>query len=240
MKGTPRIERHRYTPVAYTAFNETGALKALMAAAGVLVLPLVLPLVLLARLSPKVGFRTASELLSLVPYGLGETVRYAFYRRALEGCGKKVYIGFGTVFYYPQVRIGDNVMIGMHNTVHHCDFGSNVMTAEGCRFLSGSHYHRFDRTDIPMNRQGGELKRIQVGDDVWIGANCVVMEEIGKGAVVGAGSVVTRPVEPCSICAGNPARLLRRRACMPDPAPPGTGEPEEGSAAPAAEKETVW
>jgi acetyltransferase-like isoleucine patch superfamily enzyme len=228
VKGTARIVRHRYTPVEYTAFNEPGVLKAVMGAAGALVLPLVLPLVLIARLSPKVGFRMVSELLSRVPYGFGETVRYAFYRRALEGCGRNVYVGYGTVFYYPQVRIGDNVMIGTYNTVHHCDFGSNCMTAEGCRFLSGARYHRFDRTDIPMNRQGGELKRIRVGDDVWIGSNCVVMEEVGDGSIVGAGSVVTRPVEPYSICAGNPARLLRRRS--------GAGE-QEG--APPVRREAV-
>ena len=69
-------------------------------------------------------------------------------------------IGFGTVFIYRDIEIGDNVLIGMYNTIHHCDFGSYVLTAEGCRFLSGSRYHHFDRTDVPMALQGGSLNRI--------------------------------------------------------------------------------
>ncbi|MCI0618682.1 acyltransferase, partial [bacterium] len=138
-------------------------------------------------------------------------IRYEFYRRTLRACGKNVFISFGTVFYYPEISIGNNVLIGMYNTIHHCDFGDEVMTAEGCRFLSGSQYHNFSRTDIPMSRQGGKLKRIRVGDDVWIGANAVIMEEVGQGSIVGAGSVVTKKIEPYSIVAGIPARILRKR-----------------------------
>lgn len=211
MKGSIDVVRHRYAEVEYNAFHESGPMKALMGAAKLIAVPFVMPLVLIARLSPKVGFRMASELLSIVPYAFGETARYSFYRRTLAGCGKNVFIGFGTVFYYPQVSIGNNVIIGMYNTIHHCDFGNDSMTAEGCRFLSGASYHHFDRTDLPMNRQGGKLKRIRVGDDVWVGSNCVVMDEVGDGSIVGAGAVVTRPVDPYSICAGNPARLLRKR-----------------------------
>lgn len=99
----------------------------------------------------------------------------------------------------------------MYNTVHHCDFGNDVMTAEGCRFLSGSKYHNFERRDIPMTQQGGELKRIRIGNDVWIGSNSVIIEDIGDGSVVGAGFVVNREVESYSIVAGNPAKLIKKR-----------------------------
>jgi virginiamycin A acetyltransferase len=99
----------------------------------------------------------------------------------------------------------------MYNTIHHCDFGSYVVVAEGCRFLSGSRYHNFERTDIPMAVQGGRLRRIRVGNDCWIGANAIVMSDIGSGSVVGAGAVVTAPVQALTIVAGNPARVIRRR-----------------------------
>jgi acetyltransferase-like isoleucine patch superfamily enzyme len=62
-----------------------------------------------------------------------------------------------------------------------------------------------------MALQGGRLRRVLVADDCWIGANCVVMNDLGEGCVVGAGSIVTRGVPPFSVAVGNPARILRSR-----------------------------
>jgi acetyltransferase-like isoleucine patch superfamily enzyme len=125
--------------------------------------------------------------------------------------GDNVAIGFGTIFFYRDVAIGSNVLIGNYNVIHHCDFGSFVLTADHCQFLSGSKYHCMDRIDIPMALQGGRLRRILVADDCWIGANCVIMNHLGAGCVAGAGSIVTREVSPYSVVAGNPARILRSR-----------------------------
>jgi acetyltransferase-like isoleucine patch superfamily enzyme len=102
-------------------------------------------------------------------------------------------------------------VIGMYSTIHHCDFGNDVMTGDGCRFLSGSKYHNLSRIDIPMTQQGGKLKRIHVGNDVWIGANAIIMEDVEDGCVVGAGSVVTAKIEPFYVVAGNPAKVLKKR-----------------------------
>ena len=54
---------------------------------------------------------------------------------------------------------------------------------------------------------------IIVEDDVWIGSNCVILSgvKIGKGSIVGAGSVVTKDVEPYSIVGGSPAKLIKYR-----------------------------
>lgn len=59
-----------------------------------------------------------------------------------------------------------------------------------------------------------EQKRIVIEDDVWFGHNAVILpgaKTIGRGAVVGAGAVVTKPVEPYAIVVGNPARVLKKR-----------------------------
>jgi acetyltransferase-like isoleucine patch superfamily enzyme len=138
-------------------------------------------------------------------------VRYEFYRFTLRRCGRNVMVGFGTFFLYRDIEIGSDVLIGAYNTIHHCDFGSHVLTAEGCRFLSGPHYHTFERTDVPMALQGGRLRRVLIADDCWIGANAVVMANVGNGSVVAAGAVVTETVAPWSIVGGVPARLLRSR-----------------------------
>jgi acetyltransferase-like isoleucine patch superfamily enzyme len=211
VKGCVEIESDRYADIEYRQFDPSKTVRVLMRIAGWIFVPFVYPLVLVSRFFPEAGFRTISELLSLVPFVFGVLVRYEFYRRALRSCGKNIFVSFGTVFYYPQVSIGSNVLIGMFNTIHHIDFGDNIMTAEGCRFLSGSKYHNYDRTDIPMTMQGGKLKRIKIEDDVWIGANAVVMENVGRGSIVGAGSVVVTKVEPFSIVAGNPARVVKKR-----------------------------
>ena len=70
-----------------------------------------------------------------------------------------------------------------------------------------SHDHGLD----PRSQPTGLSK--EIGEDVWIGARAVILpgcRQIGRGAIIGAGSVVTRDVEPYGIVAGNPARLIRR------------------------------
>lgn len=211
MRKRVEIPHGRYTEIQYRMFDLSPRERLWMRIAGWVTLPLVYPLVLIVKMSPETGFRTISEMLSLIPFAFGVIVRYEFYRRSLLSCGQNVIVNFGTVFYYPEISIGDNVCIGMFNTIHHCDFGNNVITAEQCAFLGGRYYHGFSRVDVPMIHQDGRMKRIRVGSDVWVGAHCVIMEDIEDGAVVGAGSVVINKVEPYTIVAGNPARLIRKR-----------------------------
>jgi acetyltransferase-like isoleucine patch superfamily enzyme len=210
MRKAERITEDRYHDIEYHQFSQSRALRLAMAVAGILTWPFVLPLVLFSRLSDFV-FLTCSQLLAFVPYVIGTIVRYEFYRFTLTRCGRNVMVGFGTIFLYRDVSIGDNVLIGMYNTIHYCDFGSYVLTAEGCRFLSGAKYHNFDRTDIPMALQGGKLRRIRVADDCWVGTNAIVMASIQRGAIVGAGAVVTEGVTEYQIVGGVPARQIGSR-----------------------------
>lgn len=210
MRHDGRIETGDYTQIEYDQFSQSAATKIATAVLGVLTWPLVIPLALLSRLSDFI-FLFCSQFFAMFPYVVGTIVRYEFYRFALKKCGKNVMIGFGTVFVYRDIEIGDNVLIGMYNTIHHCDFGSYVLTAEGCRFLSGSRYHHYDRTDIPMALQGGSLTRIRIEDDVWIGTNSVVMSNVATGAIVGAGAVVVDEVASRTIVGGVPARPIKQR-----------------------------
>jgi virginiamycin A acetyltransferase len=219
MRHDGRIEQDRYTRIEYDQFSQSRLLRYTTAVLGVLTWPLTVPLAVLSRFSDFI-FLFCSQFFALFPYVIGTIVRYEFYRFALRKCGRNVMIGFGTVFVYRDIEIGDNVLIGMYNTIHHCDFGSWVLTAEGCRFLSGSRYHHFDDVDRPMALQGGSLKRIVVADDVWVGVNAVVMSNVGTGAVVGAGSVVVEDVQAYSIVGGVPARVIKSRREDDAGAPP--------------------
>ncbi len=216
MQTSDRIEHDTYSPVVYRQFQPSRTFAAVRGIMGVLTWPLIWPLAMVARTSDDV-FRMISEALSLLPYPIGVVLRGEFYRFALRRCGTNVVIEFGTVFLYRDVSVGSHVLIGRYNTVHHCDFGDYVLTAEGCAFLSGSKYHRHSRVDMPIALQGGEKKRISIGDDCWIGSHAVVMEDVGRGAIVGAGAVVTKPVADYSIVVGNPARPARRRLAAVNP-----------------------
>lgn len=96
--------------------------------------------------------------------------------------------------------------------------GSHVMIAPNVTIAGGNH--RFDRRDIPMMFQGSQERGIVIEDDVWIGANSVITDgvKIGKGAIVGAGSVVTRDVPAGFIVHGQSASRSRRRFTQEDPA----------------------
>ena len=88
-----------------------------------------------------------------------------------------------------------------------------LMMGEDVLFLGGGH--SFERTDIPMGYQKGkEPTPLHIAGDVWIGARSIVLpgcRRIGHGAIVGAGSVVTKDVPDWSVVGGNPAKVLKMR-----------------------------
>ncbi|MBC7996068.1 MAG: acyltransferase [Rhizobacter sp.] len=110
--------------------------------------------------------------------------------------GDEVFIGAGCEF---NIRVGISV-------------GSNTLIASGSKFID--HDHGFASRDVPMGYQSdGAEARIDIARDVWIGANVVVLKgvSIGQGAIIAAGSVLTRSVEPYEIWGGVPAKKLRDR-----------------------------
>lgn len=71
----------------------------------------------------------------------------------------------------------------------------------------------FQDRDVSLRLQAPSLKGISIEDDVWIGAGSTILDgcNIGKGAIIGAGAVVTKSVDPYSIVAGVPAKLISMR-----------------------------
>jgi acetyltransferase-like isoleucine patch superfamily enzyme len=112
------------------------------------------------------------------------------------------------------VRIGAGtflnlgVMIAAERLV---EIGDHCMLANGC-FVSDSS-HRYDDPEQPITWQGFTSKGpTRIGDNCWLGANVILTsgDSIGERSVIGANSVVTRDIEPYSIAAGAPARVLRK------------------------------
>lgn len=211
MKWRTDGEETTYREVEFYQFNRSPVFVVLWTVAVALSAAVLSPLILLSRASG-VLFKASSELLSVVPSFPGFAVRYAFYRLTLASCGKNVLFDFGTVLYSREIRIGSNVTFGLGNLIQHCHFGNNVLVSDGCRFVGGTEKHNFSRTDISINRQGGRIRYIHVGDDCWIDCGSIVMANVGTGTVVQAGSVVTQDLPEYSICRGNPAKVVDRRS----------------------------
>ncbi len=141
---------------------------------------------------------------------------HAFYcQRILGSCGEELDISRDVVFEFPnQVSLGKRVFInrGTIITARAPIFiGDDVLIGPYVIINSGNHGYA-DPT-IPIRLQEHTVEPISVGNDVWIGAHAVILAgvQIGNGAVVAAGAVVTHDVPPMTVVGGVPARPILRR-----------------------------
>ena len=112
-----------------------------------------------------------------------------------------------------RLRISDFVFIGAGSeidVVENVTIGAHTLIAPGV-FIT-DHAHNI-RRDARIDEQGITRGPVIIGADVWLGAKSIVLPgvTIGDGAVIGAGAVVTKTVEPYTIVAGVPARVIGRR-----------------------------
>lgn len=113
-----------------------------------------------------------------------------------------------------NISLGKSVVI-RPSTMIFADESAEVIIEDYVMIGAGVHFyvnnHRFDRRDIPLMEQGYyPSKEIRVREGAWIGANSIILPGviIGKNAVIGAGSIVTRSVDDYSIAVGCPARII--------------------------------
>lgn len=115
-----------------------------------------------------------------------------------------------------EIKIGDNFSINVNSYLGAADggyinIGNNVLISQNVVLRASNH--RFSDISIPINQQGHTVGSIIIEDDCWIGANVVITPnvKIGKHSIVGAGAVVTKDIQPYSIVAGVPAKLIKTR-----------------------------
>lgn len=109
-----------------------------------------------------------------------------------------------------DVVIGDHTRIGIHNTIiGPVCIGNHVNLAQGITVTALNH--NFEDVTRRIDEQGISTKPVIIGDDVWIGANAVVLPgvTIGRHCVVAAGAVVTKDVPDHSVVGGVPAKILK-------------------------------
>ena len=110
-----------------------------------------------------------------------------------------------------DVMIGDHTRIGLHNTIiGPVEIGSHVNLAQGITVTALNHI--FDDTEKRIDEQGVSTNPVTIEDDVWIGANAVILPgvTIGNHCVIAAGAVVTKDVPPHSLVAGVPAKVIKK------------------------------
>ncbi len=178
-------------------------------------------------------------LLENIPGITGITLRRSYYRCRLAAsspalsieprvsitCPNRISIGSNCylskdcrLYATPESRIdigenfsaNANVMINARGNGY-IAIGNNVLI--GPNVVLRSNNHIFVRTDMPINDQGMTEGRIIIGNDVWIASNAVILPnvQIGDGAVVAAGAVVTKDVPPYAVVGGVPAKIIKSR-----------------------------
>lgn len=110
-----------------------------------------------------------------------------------------------------DVVIGDHTRIGLHNTIiGPVTIGCHVNLAQGITVTALNH--NFEDSDKRIDEQGASTTPVTIEDDIWIGANAVILPgvTIGNHSVVAAGAVVTKNVPPHSLVAGVPAKIIKQ------------------------------
>ena len=149
------------------------------------------------------------------PSSAGVLLRMIAYKLIFKSCGKGTRIAEFTTIKFPErISVGDHVSFNEYDWIDGdggIDFGNYISI--GPRVTMASFEHGHIKADIPMKLQEKEMRKIVIQDDVWIGAGCFIKGgvTIGRGSIIGAGSVVLKNVEPFSIVAGNPAVSIGKR-----------------------------
>lgn len=149
-------------------------------------------------------FRVADKVVRLY-----EDARESKIKRTFASCGTDVYLGKNVVIWPAEkLRVGDHV--GIHSFTHifasgGVTIGSDVYISAGCSIASIGHSIELE------TRYTGIEKPVFIEDHVWLGTGAIILPgvTIGRGAVVGAGSVVTRNIPPMTVSVGAPARVIR-------------------------------
>ena len=171
---------------------------------------LMFPLALMAGFGRlRAMYTLFAHALALVPGVPGVYLRAAYYFLTLRKCSLETVIGFGSYFAHPQARVARGVGTGAYCVIGTANIGERVRIASGVQILSGQHQHP---RDAQGRFTGDQFSEVTIGEDALLGAACIVMENVGAGALIGAGAVVGTPVPPGATASGNPARILRAKA----------------------------
>ena len=168
-------------------------------------------------------------------------IKYIVLKRRTLRCNRTLRLGYMSYCYNTRfglnnivydhtllvnVLVGDHTYIGGNNKIHNavigkfCSIGPEVRIGLGIHpltlkstypgFYTNSEYYRVEKR---YDFEGEEYKQVAIGNDVWIGARATILDgvNVGDGAVIAAGAVVTKDVPPYAVVGGVPAKVIKYR-----------------------------
>jgi len=164
-------------------------------------------------------FRYIGYLVMFIKKGWQRIIWGNIQKSMMVGCGKNVKLANGCDLTYSHLHIGNNVYLGPFTFVispfADVYIGNNIMFGPNVMIISGDH--RIDiigkyMMDVPEQASGSD-KDVIIEDDVWVGANVIILKgvNIGRGSVIGAGSIVTKSILPYTIYVGEPSKKCWER-----------------------------
>lgn len=125
--------------------------------------------------------------------------------------GNRTFIGGGSFICIDEIQIGNDVMFSWGCTVTDNNSHSHIWSERRNDVLEWKRGLDENKMGIYKDWSNVKSGRITIKDKAWIGFNCIILKgvNIGEGAIIGAGSVVTKDVPDWTIVAGNPAKIIR-------------------------------
>lgn len=126
-------------------------------------------------------------------------------------CGKNLRVKKGAEI-SPKSKIGNDSELGTNCMIQsNVSIGNNVIMGPDVKIYSRNH--KSDNLNTPIQHQGKEYLKTKIGNDVWIGANVIILAgvSIPNHSIIAAGAVVTKNFEDFSVIGGCPAKLIKRR-----------------------------
>ena len=160
-----------------------------------------------------IGYHLPNKLFPIIGWP-SHKFRSFLCRHIFEATGSCINIERYVKFGKNKVTIGEGSGLGENFLLQNSELivGDYVMIAPNVKVLGG---HKCEKKDVPIGQQGAYPKTsLTIEDDVWIGNGVIILgkvKRVGKGAVIGAGSVVTKDVLECAVVAGNPAKVIKYR-----------------------------
>jgi acetyltransferase-like isoleucine patch superfamily enzyme len=132
----------------------------------------------------------------------------------LAGCDKTLRSVSGTTFSQVGARIDARSYVGPGCVIGWAHIERDVLVASGVQITSGSQTHGVNDPTVAIRDQEGTRTLVRIGEGTWIGSSAVVMADVGRHCIIGAGAVVTKPIPDLVIAAGVPARVIRQRTVV--------------------------
>ncbi len=151
-----------------------------------------------------------AHVFAMAPGTPGVYLRRAYYRQTLNHCEREFYIGFGAYFTHREARVEHGVYIGPYALVASVILRKNCLIGSRASLLSGGQLHVMDDQGNWGPADRSRMQQIEIGEHAWLGEGALAMANVGAGAMVAAGAVVSTPVPERVMVAGNPARFVRK------------------------------